>query len=111
DEVRKSFPARADAGRRRTTRAQPLRRGGPATGARLRRVGRSFQLDDVALGIGDVDRRPFALRAVARFHTTVLDAVAVEMREDRVRVEGIDGHAVVIEVASLATGRGAAHAP
>jgi hypothetical protein len=59
---------------------------------------RALELDAVALGIMQVDRRALAFGAVARGFRAADDAVRGEMLGDRARVERFDAQAEVIEI-------------
>src|SRR5688572_846331 len=71
---------------------------------------RAFQLDDVAFGIADIERRPLAFRAVARACFTDLDSLLGQVGADLGLVVAVERDAEVIEVAPFLARRGAAHA-
>jgi len=69
---------------------------------------RTLEFHDIALGIAHVDRRTIAFGAVALLDRTGCDAVSGEPGVDCRCVERFDTQAKVIEVATLASRRGAA---
>ena len=63
---------------------------------------RALELDAVAFGIVQVDRRALALGAVARRLLSAADAVRHQMRDDRSGVERRDPQAQMIEIGAAA---------
>ena len=71
---------------------------------------RPFQLDDIALRIGDVDRRAFSLRAVSRRQRAGFHIVCGQLTPNVGFVEGFDAKAEVIEISTFLSGRRTARA-
>src|SRR5438094_1453987 len=63
---------------------------------------RALELDPVAFGIGQINRRPLALGAVARRLFAAFCAVRGEMSGDRGGVERLDPQAQMIEIGATA---------
>ena len=61
---------------------------------------RTLELDDVAVGVGDVKRGAVAFGAVAPPDFANSDAVSLQMRRQRGEVEGADAHREMVQVAS-----------
>src|SRR5262245_5887320 len=59
---------------------------------------RALELDAVAFGVVQVDRRTLAFGAVARRLRTAGDAVGAEMLGDRARVERLHAQAEMVEI-------------
>src|SRR6185312_7342048 len=76
----------------------------------LRAARRTLELDRVAVGIADIERRAVAFGAVALDHLARMHAMRGEMGAQRALVERRDAQAEMIDVARLAAGRRAAHA-
>src|SRR5688500_11837527 len=82
--------------RRSTNRATRSggRTGRPGTSRRRRlSVGRALELDGVAFGVAEIDRDAVAFRAVAASDRADLDAVLLQVGDDRFLIEGLDAQA------------------
>src|SRR5690606_37371467 len=82
-----------------------LRLGEQESGAR-----RSLQLDDIALGIRDIEGRALTLGTIARLRDPGFDTERCQMPADLDLVERLDAQAEMIEVARPRIGRAAAFA-
>lgn len=67
-------------------------------------TGRPLQLDNISLGISDIDGRTSALRTIAQGDRANLDAVRLKFPADALIVEGFDPQAEMIQVPSLSSG-------
>src|SRR5437763_9887844 len=63
--------------------------------------GRALQLDGIAVGIGDVDRRAVAFRAVAPADLARVNTLPLQMRGQGRDVHLFDAHREVIHVAAV----------
>src|SRR5208283_185868 len=69
---------------------------------------RSFELDDIAFRVRDVDGRTLSLRAVARLGRACRDAMRLEQPANAGFVERLDPKAQVIQIPPFRTRRRAA---
>lgn len=67
-------------------------------------VGRSLELDRIAVRILGVDGRALTLGTVAPLDRSRLDAMGCQMADDLLRIEGINAQADVIHVVAVGTG-------
>lgn len=62
---------------------------------------RPFELDNIALWVGNVDRRAFSFRSVSGSQRACFNVVSCQLAANGLFVEGLDAEAKVIEVSSF----------